>query len=97
MRKPAIIKGRSVSFKIDEASSREGGIIEKMKTRIDSDEGRFLYGKRLGTVEPVFGNINTTKGLRRFSHRGKTKVNAQWMMCCMVHNIEKLQHYGQLA
>lgn len=97
MRKPAIIKGRSVSFRIDEASSREGGIIEKMKTRIDSDEGRFLYGKRLGTVEPVFGNINTTKGLRRFSHRGKTKVNAQWMMCCMVHNIEKLQHYGQLA
>ncbi|WP_255420855.1 transposase [Pelagibaculum spongiae] len=46
-------------------------------------------------MEPPFGNINTTKGLRQFSLRGKAKVNAQWLMFCMVHNIEKIQRYGQ--
>ncbi len=97
MRKPAVIKGRSVSFRVDQESTNDVTLIDQMKARIDGDEGRHLYAKRLGTVEPVFGNINTTKGIRRFSHRGKTKVNAQWMMCCMMHNIEKLQHYGQLA
>ena len=26
--------------------------------------------------------------------RGKAKVTCQWMMCCIVHNIEKLWRYG---
>jgi hypothetical protein len=68
-----------------------------MKGKTDSDHGRHIYSRRLGTVEPVFGNINTTKRLRRFSHRGKLKVNAQWLMYCLVHNIEKLQNYGAMA
>ncbi|MBM3273210.1 IS1182 family transposase [Candidatus Kaiserbacteria bacterium] len=65
---------------------------EKMKKRIDSVHGRYQYSRRLGTVEPVFANICNTLGLRRFSHRGKAKVNAQWMMFCMVHNIGKLRN-----
>lgn len=66
---------------------------EQMKRRIDSQEGRYQYARRMGTVEPVFANICSTLGLRRFSHRGKTKVNTQWMMFCMVHNIGKLKRY----
>ena len=68
-----------------------------MKAKIDSEDGRYLYSQRLGTVEPVFGNINTTKRLKRFSLRGKPKVNAQWLMFCMVHNVEKLKNYGAVA
>jgi hypothetical protein len=30
------------------------------------------------------------KGLKRFTLRGKDKVNAQWLLYCMVHNIEKI-------
>ena len=30
---------------------------EQMKQRIDSDQGRALYGGRFATVEPVFGNL----------------------------------------
>ena len=62
--------------------------------RIDSDKDRHVYSKDLGVVEPVFGNINTTKRLNRFSLRGKAKVNAQWLLFCMVRNIEKIQRYG---
>lgn len=71
--------------------------VEQMKGKIDSEQGRYQYGKRLATVEPVFANITSTKGLRRFSHRGRKKVNTQWLLYCMVHNLEKVQRYGDYA
>ena len=65
-----------------------------MKDRIDSAEGRALYGQRFATVEPVFGNIRANKRLNRFTYRGREKVNGQWQLFCLVHNIEKLAHQG---
>jgi hypothetical protein len=69
----------------------------RMKRKIDTDPGRRRYSRRLGIVEPVFANICDKRGLRRFSHRGKTKVNTQWLLYCMVHNIGKVQRYGSLG
>jgi transposase len=66
----------------------------RMKRRIDSPEGRARYGQRFATVEPVFGNLRYNKGLDRFTLRGKTKVDGQWKLFCLVHNIEKLAHQG---
>lgn len=66
----------------------------KMKRKIDSLTGRHIYSQRLGTVEPVFANICSTLGLRRFSLRGKTKVDAQWKLFCIVHNLLKIHRYG---
>ncbi|MDX5978873.1 transposase [Halomonas alkaliphila] len=51
----------------------------------------------MSVVEPVFGNIGTTERLDRFSLRGKKKVQGQWQLYCLVHNIEKLANYGHLA
>ncbi|OGI42657.1 MAG: hypothetical protein A2V92_00120 [Candidatus Muproteobacteria bacterium RBG_16_65_31] len=56
--------------------------------------GRAIYQRRLATAEPPFANIRHAKGLDRFTLRGKTKVNAQWLLYCMVHNIGKIQRYG---
>jgi transposase len=67
---------------------------ELMKHAIDSPQGRLLYGQRIGTVEPVFGNLRHNKKLSRFTLRGRTKVGAQWRLYCLVHNIEKLAHHG---
>ena len=67
---------------------------DKMKARIDSPEGRTQYGRRFATVEPVFGNLRHNKQLNRFTLRGRTKVEAQWKLYCLVHNIEKLAHHG---
>jgi hypothetical protein len=36
---------------------------ERMKAAIDSDRGRALYGRRIATVEPVFGNLRHNTGL----------------------------------
>ena len=56
-----------------------------------------MYGGRFATVEPVFGNLRHNKGLDRFTLRGKTKVDGQWKLFCLVHNIEKLAHHGYAA
>jgi hypothetical protein len=66
-----------------------------MKRKIDTPEGRRTYSKRLGIVEPVFGNIRTCKRMDRFTLREKTKVNIQWMLYCLVHNIEKIINFGK--
>lgn len=69
---------------------------ERMKQKIDSIEGRQIYSKRLGTVEPVFGHLRHTMRLDRFSLRGKLKVNAQWLMFCVLHNMKKIHRYGSI-
>jgi hypothetical protein len=46
------------------------------------------------TVEPVSANLQN-KGMRRFTLRGKAKVNAQWQLFTIVHNIEKIAHVAR--
>jgi hypothetical protein len=41
------------------------------------------------TVEPVFGN-HENKGMRRFTLRGKRKVDIQWKLFMLVPTIEKI-------
>jgi len=65
-----------------------------MRDKIDTEAGKKIYEKRLGIVEPVFANIRHHKKLDRFTLRGKAKVDIQWMLYCLVHNIEKILHYG---
>jgi len=96
MRKAPTTRGRQVSIRIGEAKQQTVSLLKLMQEKIDSRRGRHIYSQRIGTVEPVFGNINTNKRLNRFSLRGKAKVNAQWLLYCMVHNIEKYQHYGSI-
>lgn len=65
-----------------------------MKHTIDSDRGRKLYGRRIAIVEPVLANLRYNKHLDRLTLRTQTKVNTQWHLYCLVHNIEKLAHHG---
>jgi Transposase DDE domain len=67
---------------------------QKMRAKIDTPAARAIYGQRLASVEPVFGNLRSQKRLDRFTLRGKIKVNIQWMLYCIVHNMEKILHYG---
>jgi hypothetical protein len=64
-----------------------------MKKRVDSIQGKQIYAERLAVVEPVFGNIRSNMKLDRFSLRGKEKVNGQWHLFSLIHNIEKLFRY----
>ncbi|GMR16389.1 MAG: hypothetical protein BMS9Abin31_0722 [Gammaproteobacteria bacterium] len=85
---------RQLNIKQGSKTELKNSVIEKMKRKIDSVKGRHDYSKRLGIVEPVFGNINTMIGFKWFSLRGKSKVNAQWQFISMVHNMLKIHRYG---
>jgi transposase len=71
-----------------------GNLTEAMAAKVDSEKGRKIYPQRLAIVEPVFANIRTHKGMNRFTLRGKIKVNIQWLLYCMVHNMGKITSYG---
>ncbi|MFC7088082.1 transposase, partial [Halomonas salifodinae] len=87
--------GRQVSFTIENKGLPS--YTDWMKHRVDSQYGKEVYSHRMSVVEPVFGNIGTNKGLDRFSLRGRKKVQGQWQLYCLIHNIEKLANYGRLG
>lgn len=65
---------------------------DKMRVKIDSSIGQRQDRKRLGLIEPVFGNITVNKGMNQFSLHRQGKMNAQWKMYCLEHNVEKLRY-----
>lgn len=77
-----------------EVESLLPSLIEKMKAKIDAPQGRQIYARRLAIVEPVFANIRVQKRLDRFTLRTKVKVDIQWKLFALVHNIGKIHHYG---
>ena len=95
MQKPLKDHGRQVSFKVEEANNTN--YLDLMKQKIDSEQGRKDYARRMWTIEPVFGNITSNKRLNKLSLRGKAKVTCQWSMYCIVHNIEKLWRNGAMV
>jgi hypothetical protein len=69
-------------------------LTKQMIEKIDTEQGRKIYAQRMAIVEPIFSNIRVQKRLDRFTLRGKAKINIQWLLYCMVHNIEKISNYG---
>ena len=59
---------------------------------LDPPDGRAIYRERLAIVEPVFVTIRAPNRLDRFTLRGRQKVNTQWKLYCLVHNLEKIRH-----
>jgi transposase len=84
-------KRRSLNVPI---GAERNNFSKAMLEKVDSDKGRKIYPQRMAIVEPVFANIRTQKRMDRFTLRGKIKVSIQWMLYCMVHNIEKITNYA---
>ena len=94
LRNPDQKTPRQINVTLDISGEHKAGIIERMKRKIDSPAGRHIYSQRLGTVEPVFAHITDAMGIRRFSLRGKRKVDGQWKLMMLLHNIMKIHRYG---
>jgi hypothetical protein len=94
LRTPEKTKVRQVAFFRGKAAGEPESHTDRMKQAIDSEAGKARYGRRFATVEPVFGNLRHNKRLDRFTLRGRKKVDTQWKLFCLVHNIEKLAHHG---
>jgi hypothetical protein len=73
-----------------------GSFSHKMREKLATQEYKDKYSYRFGIIEPVFANISYCKGLDRFTLRGKKKVNGQWLLYCMAHNLGKcLKGYNE--
>jgi transposase len=84
---------RYLSIQVD---TGQPNLIDEMKAKIDSDAGRKIYARRLGIVEPVFANICVHKHMDRFTLRSKRKVDVQWSLFALIHNIGKIHVFGTL-
>jgi transposase len=67
----------------------EENLSDKMREKTDNPAYREIYSRRQQIIEPVFSDITYCKGMNRFTLRGTEKVDIQWKMYCMVHNIGK--------
>jgi len=83
-----------VCFFRGKASAVAESFTDRMKRAIDSPRGRELYVAASPPSNRCSATSDTNKGLNRFTLRGRTKVDAQWKLYCLVHNIEKLAHHG---
>ena len=64
--------------------------VEAMKHRLQTPEGRAIYGRRKCTVEPVFGIIKSVLGFRQFHLRGLQAVWGEWTLVSMAWNLKRM-------
>ena len=72
------------------APSAKASVKEKMQQKLRSATGKALYAARKHIVEPVFGQIKSARGIRKFLLRGLEKVSAEWQLICLTHNLLKI-------
>jgi len=70
--------------------------VDRMRRKLQTKVGAAIYSRRKTIVEPVFGQIKQARGFRQFLLRGLEKVQGEWAMICLTHNILKLHRlcYG---
>jgi transposase len=72
----------------------DGTVIGAMRAKLQTAAGHAVYALRKAIVEPVFGQIKGARGFRRFAFRGLVKVQAEWQLICLTHNLLKLFRAG---
>lgn len=61
-----------------------------MRAKLRTDEGRAIYARRKCITEPVHGLIKQARGFRQFLLRGLEKVQAEFALIALTHNLLKL-------
>jgi transposase len=64
--------------------------MDRMRRKLKTKVGRAIYATRKTIVEPVFGQIKQAQGFRQFLLRGLKKVQGEWALVCMAHNVLKV-------
>lgn len=69
-------------------------LLQQMRKKLMSEEGKKKYLKRQYTIEPIFGHIKYNIGYRNFLLRGVEKVNAELKLMSIGWNLKKLLKFG---
>lgn len=93
---PYIAVGRERAPSAEPAGARTPTqrVWASMREKLSKGTGKTLYSRRKVIVEPVFGQIEQARGFRRFSQRGQAKVQCEWALVCLTHNLLKLFRYA---
>jgi len=65
-------------------------LLQEMRKKLMTEEGKSKYFKRQYTIEPIFGHIKFNIGYRSFLLRGKEKVNGEFKLMSIGWNLKKL-------
>ncbi len=65
-------------------------LIQQNRKRIESEEGKIIYSKRMGAIEKIFGHIKNNIGYKQVLVRGIKKVQLVWNMLCMTYNLQRM-------
>lgn len=63
---------------------------EQMKARLNEIQGKAMYNRRMHPVEAIFGQLKFNLQYTHFLLRGLHKVNAEFALMCIAHNLSKL-------
>jgi transposase len=81
---------KSKNNRIIEVSHRLNELKAKARERLCSETGLAHRSQRSVDVEPTFGIIKQNKGFRRFMLTGNEKVNIEFGLLSIAHNLKKL-------
>ncbi|QHT66192.1 transposase [Rhodocytophaga rosea] len=62
----------------------------RMQERVESKEGKKMIGRRMSTVEPVFGSLLNYYGMKRSNTKGKQAAHKFMLMSATAYNLQKL-------
>ena len=81
-----------------QVESQSPNLMDEMKAKFDTEEGKRIYARRLGIDESVFADICVQKRMHRFTLGSKLKVDVQWTRTrfALVHNFGKIHTCGAI-
>jgi transposase len=84
--KPLCTKGKARQIHVEKREP----IRAVIRQLLDSEEGRQFYKLRQQIIEPIFGNIKHNLQYTMLHLRSLRKVNTEWQLICLTHNIKQI-------
>ena len=68
-------------------------VVERMRERLHTPEGKRIYAQRQTLVEPVFGHLKHNWRFRDLLLRGKAQVTGEFFLMCIGYNLKKIAKF----
>src|SRR5210317_1395720 len=77
-------------FREDPEPPQNATVVQAMRHRLQTREGKAVYATGKSTVETVFGIIKQVLGFRQFLLRGLDSVQSEWSLVCIGWNLKRM-------
>jgi hypothetical protein len=77
-------------FGEDPEPPQNATLVQAMRHRLQTREGKTVYATRKSTVETVFGIIKQVLEFRQFLLRGLDSVQGEWSLVCIGWNVKRM-------